>query len=149
MSFDPKHGAGRKDVKYDPEVVKSEIMAEHSNLPNLDYRKLQIANLAGIARGRRADIVAAKGPEGRFQGLISYLGQRSSGATTVDAAELDRRLRTWFEDMITQLLASPKDWDQDRTLNGRALMDYLAGTKNQSQAPDAPAPATPPQEPGV
>ena len=110
-------------------VMSGDLMSEHqgSHLPDLDYKTLACARLSQIA---------AKGPTGRFEALVAFLAKRSQGATSVDAAELDRRLRTWFEDLITRILTKPEEWDQEMILNGKTLMDYLAGTK----APEPPAP---------
>ena len=120
---------GNRDSGSKNFVMSSDLMSEHSgsHLPDLDYRKLACARLSAIA---------AKGPTGRFESLVAYLAERSQGATAVDAAELDRRLRTWFEDLITRILAEPEEWDQEMILNGKTLMDFLAGTK----APEPPAP---------
>lgn len=123
--------SGQRDGDAKNIVLSGSLMGERSHLPDLDYKALQIASLKGIK--------TAKGPEGRYQALVAYLKQRSGGATSVDAAEVDRRVRTWFEDIINKMLTSPQEWDQDRVMNGKALFDFLAGTKVQ-EPPAPPAP---------
>ncbi len=135
MSFDP-NGGGRRDAKTESFIHDSSLMNERTHLPDLDYKKLAMARLKVVKTGEKA-------PTGRYDALVSYLRQRGS---QVDAAEVDRRTRTWFEDMINKLLANPAEWDADRVLNGKALMDYLSGIKGEQQAPAAP-PA--PQQPGA
>lgn len=127
---------GRRPDSYrDPEVMP-QIMSEKrgSHLPDLDYQNLAASRLAGM----RASMRMAKAPEGRFESLIAYLGKRSQGASAVNAAEVDRRLRTWFEDLINRILQDPAGWDQEMTLNGKTLMDYLAGSKEPAQEPPQP-----------
>jgi hypothetical protein len=126
MSFNPNPGSREAGTK--TFVMSSSLMAEKTKLPDLDYRALALVRLKKLA---------AKAPEGKYAALIAYLKERSGGGTQVDAAELDRRMRTWFEDMITRILQAPTDWDKDQVLNGKALMDYLSGIK----APEAMAPA--------
>jgi hypothetical protein len=106
------------------------LMAERTHLPDLDYKKLAID---GLSRFKKAD----KAPTGRYDSLVKYLQARGSA---VDAAEVDRRLRTWFEDIITQMIANPASWDADRILDGKAMMDFISGVQSQ---PAAPAPKQP------
>jgi hypothetical protein len=135
MSFDPQ-GGWRKDVdnKTVPFVNDKSLMSEKTHLPDLDYKKLAIARLSGLSP-KKAD----KTPTGRYDALVKYLQQRGSA---VDAAEVDRRTRTWFEDIINRLLTNPAEWDADRVLDGKALMDYLSGIKGQDK-PQAAPPAQP------
>lgn len=135
MSFDPS--GGHREVEYakmNGVVRDASLMSERTHLPELDYGKLAIARLGLI---RKADQV----PQGRYAPLVAYLKQRGS---MVDAAEVDRRLRTWFDDIITKLIAAPQEWDAERTLDGKALMDFLSGIQSApAQAPAAPAPRQP------
>ena len=116
------------------QTIKDGLMAEKagSRLPALDYRALMQARLDGIRRG-------AKAPGGKYENLLIYLKERSG--RQMDAAELDRRMRTFFEDMITRVLRSPADYDQDVTLSGRALMDYLSGVPSPGPVVIVPSPS--------
>jgi len=134
MSLEP----GKREARTENFLDDPNLMAEKTKLPNLDYTALQIASLTRLKQARTAE---AKGPTGRYDALAAYLGQRSGGASDVNVAEIDRRVRTWFEDLINKVLASPAEWDQDRVMNGKALMDYLAGTKVQT----GPSPEAPPR----
>jgi len=128
----------RRQEPYQQRVgVTPSIMSEKSgsHLPDLDYQGLAASRLSKMREAMRT---AAKGPEGRFEGLLAYLAKRSGGAAAADAAEVDRRLRTWFEDLITRILQDPAGWDQDMTLSGGALMDYLAGSKPQGAGAQKP-----------
>lgn len=138
MSFDP-NGAGKRDASTRSFINDTSIMGERSHLPDLDYKKLAMDRLGFIKK------TADKAPTGRYDPLVAYLKQRGSN---VGAAEVDRRIRTFFEDVINKVIAQPGEWDQDRVLDGKALMDFLSGVK----APAAPAaqqqpPA--PQQPGA
>ena len=133
MSFDPS-GGGRREAKVDNFIHDKSLMAERTHLPDLDYKKLAIDSLSRFK-------TAAK-PTGRYAALVSYLQQRGSA---VDAAEVDRRLRTWFEDIISQLIAKPQEWDAERILDGKALMDFLSGIASQPAQAPAPQAPQPPQ----
>lgn len=133
MSFDPNMG-GRREARTESFIHDSSLMKEKSHLPDLDYKKLAMARLRFVKTGEKA-------PTGRYDALVTYLQSRGS---KVDAAEVDRRIRTWFEDMINKVLADPAEWDADRVLNGKALMDFLSGVKSPEAAPPAP-----PQQPGA
>lgn len=135
MSYPNDGQGGRREARTTSFVNDASIMSEKSHLPDLDYKKLAMSRLKII----KAD----KAPTGRYDALVSYLKQRGS---QVDAAEVDRRTRTWFEDMINKLLANPAEWDADRVLNGKALMDFLSGVKGEQQAPP-PAPPIGGQQP--
>ena len=128
-------GFGGRDSNTKSFLMTGDIMHEHtgSHLPDLDYKVLACERLKLLKETR-----GAKAPAGRFEALLAYLGQRSNGATKVDAAEVDRRLRTWFEDLISRILQKPEEWDQDMILNGKALMDLMAGTKSQPEAKNEP-----------
>lgn len=106
-----------------------------SRLPDLDYRSLRIAQLESIKRGIKNI------PGGKYENLLIYLKERSG--IEIDAAELDRRMRTFFEDMITRVTKSPEEYDQDITLDGKALMDFLSG---KPAAPETAAPPSPEEE---
>jgi hypothetical protein len=145
MSFDPKNyrGAGdRKDVRTgSPEDValRPGLMSEKTHLPDLDYRKLQMASLGRMAKAKTAKAPADHAAGQRYQALVNYLSQRGS---QVDAAEVDRRMRTWFEDLINRVLQDPAAWDVEKILDGKALMDYLSGVKGgQEQPPQQEPPA--------
>lgn len=129
MSFNPKgQEPGKRETPIRSFVADASLMSERTHLPDLDYKKLAMDRLTRIRTGEKA-------PTGRYATLVAYLGQRGS---QVDAAEVDRRLRTWFEDVINKVLADPAEWDADRILNGKALMDFLSGIKGQEpQAPPA------------
>ena len=144
MSFDPQgkgyRGAGdRRDVRTgSPEDValRPGLMSEKTHLPDLDYKALQI-NALGRLKNRTAKVPADRAAGQRYEALVSYLSQRSGGASQVDAAEVDRRMRTWFEDLINRVLQAPQEWDADKVLDGKVLMDYLAGVKGAPQAAQA------------
>lgn len=125
MSFDP-NGGGKRDANVHSFVADASLMGERTHLPDLDYKKLAIDRLSRIRTGTQV-------PTGRYDALVAYLQQRGS---QVDAAEVDRRVRTWFEDLINRVITNPQEWDADRVLNGKALMDFLSGV--QSPAPQAP-----------
>lgn len=134
MSFDPKIGAQRRDTRTENFVPDASLMGERTKLPDLDYTKLAIERLGRIKN-------AVQAPAGRYAALLQYLQARGSN---VDAAELDRRLRTFFDNVINRVISEPKEWDQDRVLDGKSLMDFLSGV----QAPAAPQPQVqaPPQD---
>ena len=134
MSYpnDPPQG-GRRGEPTVNFVHDASLMSEKTHLPDLDYKALAIASLS-----RLKTRTAAKAPTGRYEALVSYLKSRGS---IVDAAEVDRKTRTFFEDVINKILANPSEWDADRVLDGKALMDYLAGVNPQQTAPmEAPKP---------
>jgi hypothetical protein len=109
-----------KDYGEQP-LARKGLMREQagSKLPGLDYKALQFAHLDQIKKGRAT-------PMGRFENLAIYLKDRSGKEQ--DAAELDRRLRTFFEDMITRILKSPDSFDNDSVeIDGKALMNFLSG----------------------
>ena len=109
----------------DVPISRKGLMRETSGskLPDLDYRSLQFANLDRIKQGRST-------PLGRFENLAIYLKSRSG--KDQDAAELDRKMRTFFEDMISRILKSPQEFDADVEINGKALMDFLAGMPGEA-----------------
>lgn len=113
-----------KPDSYGAPMARKGLMRETtgSKLPDLDYRALQFARLDSIKRGRST-------PLGRFENLANYLKERTG--LEQDAAELDRRMRTFFEDMITRVLKSPADFDRDVEINGKALMNFLGGKPGQ------------------
>ena len=130
MSFDPKGGVpGRREGDTHSFVHDSSLMSERTHLPDLDYKKLAIDRLS------RLKMKTAATPSGRYQNLVAYLQKRGSA---VDAAEVDRRLRTWFEDVINKILADPAGWDADRVLDGKVLMDFLSGIQGAQVTPPAP-----------
>lgn len=122
MSFEP---GGKREAELKNFVADSSLMSERTHLPELDYTKLAIARLKHIKTG-------AQSPTGRYEALVSYLKQRGSA---VDAAEVDRKMRTFFENVISRILTNPQEWDQDQILDGKALMNYLSGIESQGQAP--------------
>jgi hypothetical protein len=147
MSFDPQGrgygGAGdRKDIRTGSPgdmALRPGLMSERTHLPELDYRALQINSLKRLSKTAKAPADHAAGQ--RYEALVKYLGQRSGGASQVDAAEVDRRMRTWFEDLINRVLQNPQEWDSDKVLDGKVLMDFLSGVK---AGPQPPAPEVPP-----
>jgi len=128
MSYpnDPPQGGRRGDptVSF---VHDASLMSEKTHLPDLDYKALAIASLT-----RLKTRTAAKPPTGRYDALVAYLQGRGA---SVDAAAVDKKTRTFFEDVINKIIANPSEWDADRVLDGKALMDYLAGVNPQQQAP--------------
>ena len=130
----PRRSQGLREAKTESFVNNRNIMSEKTGLPDLDYKALAVARLGVIAAGKTAE---GKVPAGRFDTLLAYLRSRGS---QVDAAEADRRLRTWFEDVVDRVLSDPEGWDQDMTLNGKSLFDFLSGVK--SEAAPAPQEAT-------
>ena len=112
--------------------VGQNMMSEKTRLgtPQLDYRVLQMGLMDRLAKSRA--------PEGKYEALLEYLRQRTGGTVNLDAAEVDRRIRTWFEDIITEILKDPASWDAAQQLQGTALMDYLAGAKAPEGKPSAP-----------
>lgn len=121
-------------------IVTDSIMSEKTKLPELDYTALQMNALKGIKTA------FSKAPAGRFEALLEFLKQRSGGVP-LDAAEVDRRLRTFFEDIVTDITKAPADWDTDRVLSGKAMMDYLAGNKDMGTSQEMPAAPAPQKQP--
>ena len=135
MSFNPQ-GNYRKEVRTgipNDVVLKPGLMAERTHLPELDYRALQLNSLKRLSKTAKVPADRAAGQ--RYEALVKYLGLRSDGASQVDAAEVDRRMRTWFEDVINRVLQDPREWDAEKVLDGRALMDYLCGVKGAGAQP--------------
>ncbi len=131
-------GGSKPDPTVNMPKAGQNMMSEKTRLgtPQLDYRTLQMGLMSKLAKSRA--------PEGKYSALLEYLRQRTGGAVPLDAAEVDRRIRTWFEDIITEILKNPAAWDAVQQLQGNALMDYLAGAK----APTGKPPVTPPIEEG-
>ena len=124
MSMERSRGEDpTRNFKLDARLMREKA---GSKLPNLDYMHLKFAQLEQIKKSQKT-------PGGKYENLIIFLQQRSG--KQLDAAELDRRMRTFFEDMITRITQSPQDYDGDVTLNGRALMDYLSGVPVPEEAP--------------
>jgi len=78
------------------------------SLPNIDYKKLQ-------PKGQEK-------PVGKYGNLMNYLKEKG---VEVDEATLDKKLRTFFEDMITEVLKNPTQWDRTRNINFMELFKYL------------------------
>ena len=78
------------------------------SIPNIDYLKLQVAQ---------------EKPVGKYGNLANYLKERSG--VDVDDATLDKKLRTFFEDLITEILKNPAEWDRTRNINFMELYNYL------------------------
>ena len=95
------------------------------SLPNLDFTKL----------GQPADVAVKGGerPVGKYGNLKNFLKERAG--IDVDDATLDKKLRSFFEDMITEILKSPKDWDRTRNINFMELYNYLQGEGEGEAAP--------------
>lgn len=78
------------------------------SLPQLDYSKLKIAQ---------------EKPVGKYGNLANYIKERSG--VDIDDATLDKKLRTFFEDVITEILKNPAEWDRTRNINFMELYNYL------------------------
>lgn len=76
------------------------------SLPTLDYSKL-----------------AQEKPIGKYGNIKNYLRERTG--IDVDDATLDKKLRTFFEDLITEILKNPTQWDRTRNINFMELFNYL------------------------
>jgi hypothetical protein len=78
------------------------------SIPHLDYSKLKKAQVETV---------------GKYGNLANYLKERSG--VSINDASLDKRLRTFFEDMITEILKNPAEWDRTRNINFMELFNYL------------------------
>jgi hypothetical protein len=88
------------------------------SLPNIDYHRLT---------GKI--ITAQEKPIGKYGNIKNYLRER--GGADIDDATLDKKMRTFFEDLITEILKNPTQWDRTRNINFMELMNYLEGTGEQ------------------
>ena len=86
------------------------------SVPNLDYKMLKTAE---------------DKPVGKYGNLINYLKER--GGVTVDENTADKKLRTFFEDLITEILKNPEQFDRTRNINLMELFNYLEGKEEQQQ----------------
>jgi hypothetical protein len=104
-------------------AMSQNLMSERkgSRLPELDYRFLQMESLKKVA--------ARQSPMGKYENLALYLKDRTG--KPIDVAEIDRKMRTFFEDMITRIVKSPEDFDRDVTIDGKVLMNFLAGMQDK------------------
>jgi hypothetical protein len=86
------------------------------SIPNLDYSILKISQVETV---------------GKYGNLANYLKERSG--VSINDASLDKRLRTFFEDMITEILKNPADWDRTRNINFMELFKYLEEQEKQPE----------------
>ena len=86
------------------------------SIPNLEYSKLQPK--------------AQEKPVGKYGNLKNYLHEKG---VEIDEATLDKKMRTFFEDMITEVLKNPTQWDRTRNINFMELFKYLGGQEEESQ----------------
>ena len=91
------------------------------SIPNLDYSKLKIGQ---------------EKPIGKYGNLKNYIKERSG--IDIDDATLDKKLRTFFEDLITEILKNPTQWDRSRNINFMELFKYLSGQDEEEQLPQQP-----------
>jgi len=91
------------------------------SLPNIDYKKLQPK--------------AQEKPVGKYGNLKNYLKEKG---IEIDEATLDKKLRTFFEDMITEVLKNPTQWDRTRNINFMELFKYLGGQDEEEMPEQQP-----------
>jgi len=100
------------------------------SIPSLDYSKLQPK--------------AQEKPIGKYGNMVNYLKEKG---VDVDEATLDKKLRTFFEDLITEVLKNPAQWDRTRNINFMEMFKYLSGEdQGQEQAQEQPEPQEQPVE---
>ena len=80
------------------------------SIPTLDYSRLQPK--------------AGEKPNGKFGNLKNYLQEQG-----VEVCY--NKLRSFFEDMITEVLKNPAQWDRTRNINFMELFHYLGGTDEE------------------
>ncbi len=78
------------------------------NIPSLDYSRLKLSQ---------------EKPVGKYGNLTNYI--KSRDGVDVDDATLDKKLRTFFEDLITEILKNPESFDKTRNINFTELFNYL------------------------
>jgi hypothetical protein len=88
------------------------------HLPNLNYLKLTNA---------------AEKPVGKYANLRNYIMETTG--VNIDDMTLDKKLRTFFEDLITEILKNPADWNRTRNINFMELFKYLQEPLNEPNAP--------------
>ena len=86
-------------------------------MPDIDYKKL--------AQNANVGVRAQEKPVGKYGNLKNFIKERAG--VDIDDNTLDKKLRSFFEDMITEILKSPKDWDRTRNINFMELYNYLQG----------------------
>jgi len=91
------------------------------SIPNLDYSKL---------------ITGQKKPIGKYGNLKNFLKERDG--IDIDDNTLDKKLRTFFEDLITEILKNPSRWDRTKNINFMELFNYLSGIEEQELPPQQP-----------
>ena len=72
-----------------------------------------------------------KKPVGKYGNLANFLQERSG--VSIDDQTLDKRLRTFFEDLITEILKNPAEWDRTRNINFMELFNYLEEQEKQPE----------------
>lgn len=72
---------------------------------------------------------AQEKPVGKYGNIVNYLKEKG---VEIDEATLDKKLRTFFEDMITEVLKNPTQWDRTRNINFMELFKYLGGQEQET-----------------
>ena len=79
------------------------------SIPDIDYSVLQKLGAE---------------PKSKYHNLSMYITERNGGVQPNEMT-LDKKLRTFFEDMISEILKSPEAWDRTRNINFMELFNYL------------------------
>lgn len=85
------------------------------SVPDIDYKLLQ---------------KTSQKPTGKYSNMVAYLTERGGGEQPNEAM-LDKKMRTFFEDLITEILKNPKGWDRSKNINFMELFNYLEGKEEQ------------------
>ena len=83
-----------------------------------------------------------KMPGGKYTNLLTYLREmvqkRTGKAVNLDPMEIDKRIRTYFEDIITDILKNPSAWEKNMKFDGVALYNYLIEPYVNEEEPAMP-----------
>jgi len=79
------------------------------SVPDIDYKLLQ---------------KTSQKPTGKYSNMVAYLTERSGGEQPNEAM-IDKKMRTFFEDLISEILKNPKGWDRSKNINFIELFNYL------------------------
>ena len=97
-----------------------------TGLPNLDYNKL--AKTTAIQHLQNLKI-GIKMPGGKYNTLLTYLRDMVKNKVgrdvDINPADVDKRIRNYFEDIITEILKNPSGWEKEMKFSGVALFNYL------------------------
>jgi len=132
---------------YAEDLASGKIVLVGNELWVSEGQEQQWADALGITLGSKE---AQTKPVGKYANLKNYLQERSG--VEIDETTLDKKLRTFFEDMITEVLKNPAEWDRTRNVNFMELMNYLEGQdEGQPEVPEQvseeqPAPAMPTEQ---